>query len=177
MQPAKLGYDYTISDAAPHPTRRFHLDHERFIQMALELAQRAVAHGNHPFGALLVKDEKIVLTAENTVNTDTDCTRHAELNLVSRASRELDAQTLSQCTLYTSTEPCAMCAGAIYWADIPRVVYACSERILDDIAGGNLRLPCQEVFARGQRSIEVIGPILETQAAQLHKAFWPSQGD
>ena len=79
-------------------------DHERLIRECYALARSAVEIGNHPFGALLAKDGEVILTAENTVHSDGDVTRHAELNLVSRAARELDPETLSQCTLYTSTE-------------------------------------------------------------------------
>jgi tRNA(Arg) A34 adenosine deaminase TadA len=147
-------------------------EHEVFIQRSLELAQQAVESGNHPFGALLVHDGKVLLEAENTVNTDHDCTRHAELNLVSQASQRFDLDTLKQCTLYTSTEPCAMCSGSIYWAYIPTVVYACSAKTLAEIAGGNLLLACEEVFARGQRPVEVIGSVLEAESVKIHQAFW-----
>jgi tRNA(Arg) A34 adenosine deaminase TadA len=90
--------------------------HERFIRRAIELSVLAKDHGNHPFGALLVNDDnEIILEAENTVYTEHDVTRHAELNLVSKASRTLDPEVIQQSTLYTSTEPCAMCSGSIFW--------------------------------------------------------------
>jgi len=146
--------------------------HETFIRKSIELAQSAVEKGNHPFGALLVKDGEIILTAENSVHTENDCTRHAELNLVSQAVRQFDEAILNQSTLYTSTEPCAMCSGSIYWSGIAAVVFACSVEGLASITGGNLLLPCREVFSRGQRQIEVIGPILEPESIELHKTFW-----
>ena len=147
-------------------------EHESFMREALRLAERSVEHGNHPFGALLVKDGEVILTAENAVNTENDVTRHAELVLVSRASKTLTPEALAQCTLYTSTEPCAMCAGAIFWAGIPRVVYACSAETLGEIAGSTFVVPSRELFARGLPVVEVVGPILEEEAAQLHRAFW-----
>lgn len=146
--------------------------HETFIRKSIELAQNAVEKGNHPFGALLVKDGEIILTAENSVHTENDCTRHAELNLVSQAVRQFDTETLLQSTLYTSTEPCAMCSGSIYWSGISAVVFACSVEGLASITGGNLLLPCREVFSCGQRKIEVIGPVLESESMELHKTFW-----
>ena len=94
------------------------LDDEIFISKTYQLAKNTQAKGNHPFGALLAVDGKIILTAEHTVITDSDATRHAELNLVSKATQALDSETLERSTLYTSTEPCAMCAGAIFWAGI-----------------------------------------------------------
>jgi len=100
------------------------VSHEYFIRESINLSRLAVKHGNHPFGALLVKDGEILLTAENSVESDHDCTCHAELNLISQATRQYSAESLAGCALYTSTEPCAMCAGAIFWAGIPLVVYA-----------------------------------------------------
>lgn len=147
-------------------------EHEVFIRRCIELSQQAATKGNHPFGALLVKDGEVVLEAENTVHTGNDITHHAELNLVSQASQQFDVDTLNQCTLYTSTEPCAMCSGAIYWAYIQRVVFSCSGKKLAKIAGGNLMLPCHEVFERGQRPVEVIGPVLETESVKVHQSFW-----
>ena len=105
-------------------------DHEVYIRRTIALAAAAREKGNHPFGALLVRNGEIVLEAENTVSTETDVTAHAELNLVRKGWAELDQDTLSECTLYTSTEPCAMCCGAIYWAGIPRVVFGCAAETL-----------------------------------------------
>lgn len=149
-----------------------------FLRQALEVARRARANGNHPFGALLVDAQgRVVLEAENTVETERDCTGHAELNLMRLASRCYEPDFLATCTLYTSTEPCAMCSGAIYWGNVRRVVYALSEARLrtltgDDPANPTLDLPCREVFARGQRPVEVWGPALEDEAIQVHEGFW-----
>lgn len=152
-------------------------DHERFLHRAIELARRAVAHGNHPFGALLVDAAgEIAFEAENTVWTARDPTGHAETNLVRFAGRELTPERLAACTLYTSTEPCAMCAAAIFWAGISRVVYATPAERLYEINGPSepsLDLPCREVFARCGRPIEVIGPLLEAEANRVHEEFWP----
>ena len=148
------------------------LNNKTFIREAIKLATQARQHGNHPFGALLVHDGNVILIAENTVNTDRDQTRHAELNLVSMAARQFDAEILSNTILYTSTEPCAMCAGAIYWTGIRTVVYGCSAELLGAIAEGGLVIPCREIFARGTEVIEVIGPILEDEAQKVHEGFW-----
>jgi tRNA(Arg) A34 adenosine deaminase TadA len=111
------------------------IKHEEYIKRTYQLAKSAQEKGNHPFGALLVIDCRIVFTAENSVITDNDITRHAELNLVSKVTRELDPEPLSQSILYTSTEPCAMCTGAIFWAGISNIVYGCSSVVLGEIAG------------------------------------------
>ncbi|WP_244932355.1 nucleoside deaminase [Nocardioides sp. W7] len=148
------------------------------LRQAIAISADAVAHGNHPFGALLAgPDGEVLLTAENTVNTEHDVTGHAETNLVRLASRSLDPSVLATTSLYTSCEPCAMCAGAIYWAGIGRVVFAMSEADLRDLTGAHpenptLALPCREVFAAGSRDIEVVGPLLSEEAAVGHRGFW-----
>jgi tRNA(Arg) A34 adenosine deaminase TadA len=142
------------------------------IRRCIELSRDAVADGNHPFGALLARGGEVVMEARNTVGAD-GVTGHAELNLVRRALAELGREALAECTLYTSTEPCAMCAGAIYWARIPVVAFACSVEGLAAVTGGSLALPCREVFAHGDREIEVRGPVLEDEALEVHRSFWP----
>lgn len=146
--------------------------HEQLIRQTIDLSKSAVEAGNHPFGALLAKDGGIVLTAENTVNTGQDVTNHAEMNLVRLAVKRYPADFLKDCVLYTSTEPCAMCAGAIYWAGIGSVVYACSEERLYEQSGGGLLVPCRTVFSNGARPVEVVGPILEDEAVTVHQKFW-----
>ena len=148
------------------------MDHSDFIRSCIRLAEKSVRNGNHPFGALLAVGEEIVLTAENTVLTERDTTRHAELNLVSVAMRDFDAEKLSRCTLYTSTEPCAMCSGAIYRTGIPRVVFGCSSETMGNITGRSTDITCRKVFAAGRRTVEVIGPILADEAAETHRMFW-----
>ncbi len=150
---------------------------ERNLLGAIELARCARENGNHPFGALLVDGGgDVVLEAENTVLTERDCTNHAELNLVRAASRRFGESTLGDCTLYTSTEPCAMCAGAIFWSGIGRVVFALSGAALNAMVEGGeeseLALPCREVFARGGRVVDVSGPHLEAEAQVVHEGFW-----
>jgi len=146
------------------------------LRMAITLAASARQHGNHPFGALLADQTgNVLLTAENTVNTAQDATGHAELNLVRLASAQLSAQALARTTLYTSTEPCPMCAGAIFWSGIGKVVYALSEDGLYSLTGDSpesLKLPCREVFARAGRPVEVLGPMLEDEAIIVHQGFW-----
>jgi tRNA(Arg) A34 adenosine deaminase TadA len=151
---------------------------EDHLMTAIELARRSREKGNHPFGSLLVDPEGTsVLEAENTVVSERDCTGHAELNLVRGAGKRFDSEFLQACTLYASTEPCAMCAGAIYWSGIGRVVYALSSEtfraiVNDEDGGSTLALACREVFARGGRKVEVSGPTLEDRARAVHQGFW-----
>jgi tRNA(Arg) A34 adenosine deaminase TadA len=151
----------------------------RLLRRCFALASEARAGGQHPFGAL-VADESGQILAEGQNESRPplgDPTRHAELNAVSRAASTILPERLAKATLYTSTEPCCMCAGAVYWAGIGRVVYGLSEAGLLELTGGNkenltLSLPCREVFARGQRRLEIIGPLLEDEAAKPHEGFW-----
>jgi len=147
------------------------------LKRAVELAAQARAHGNHPFGAIIVTAGGVQVEAENTVLTTPDPTGHAETNLVRLAASVLTPAQLADCTLYTSTEPCAMCAGAMYWAGINRVVFALSGAALiamvsDNPAEQTLNLPCREVFARGPRKVEVIGPVELAEAVAVHAGFW-----
>lgn len=154
------------------------MDTEALLRRAIELADRARANGNHPFGALLATpDGRIALEAENTVATSRDVTGHAETNLVSAATQRFDRDELAAMTLVTSCEPCAMCSGAIYWSTIGAVVYGLSEKGLlaltgDDPENPTLDLPCRDVLSAGSREIAVTGPLLEEEAAASHAGFW-----
>jgi tRNA(Arg) A34 adenosine deaminase TadA len=148
-----------------------------WLRHSFTLAYKAREIGNHPFGAVLVGPQnELLLEAENTVETAKDITAHAELNLVRLASAEYDPHALSLCTIYASTEPCPMCAGAIFWSGIGRVVYGVSEAGLYHLVGVDssevLQLPCREVLAHGARPVEVIGPMLEEEGLQVHKGYW-----
>lgn len=150
---------------------------QKFIRAAIALAEKSKTKGNHPFGALLVGPEgNVLLEGLNTVVTEKDITGHAETNLVRMASQRYTPDFLAQCTLYTSTEPCPMCAGAIFWANIRRVVFGLSEAGLYQIIGENseeaLLLSSRDVFSRGHKEIEVVGPVLEDEARRVHEGFW-----
>jgi tRNA(Arg) A34 adenosine deaminase TadA len=153
------------------------------LRRAFEVARRSRAAGDHPFGSALADGEGALLIEQGNGYTSEgrDRTAHAERLLASRAARAYDLKFLARCTLYTSAEPCAMCAGAIYWAGIGRVVYGQSEKALKAETGAHeenptLDLPCDVVFAAGQRPTEVVGPLLEDEAAQLQADFWKSRG-
>ena len=158
------------------------MNHEqalRHLRRANEVARGAMARGRHPFGALLVGagGETVLLEQGNV-----DGVNHAEAVLARLAARRFDAATLWGCTLVTTVEPCAMCAGTQYWAHVGRLVYGMSERRLLEITGNHaenptLDLPCREVFARGQKAVEVLGPFAEVEheIAALHRGFWQSR--
>lgn len=156
------------------------MSHRKHLRRALELARNARERGNHPFGALLVDENgNTVLEAENTVRTVKDATAHAETNLMRLATARFDRDFLERCTLYTSTEPCAMCAGAIYWGNVKRVVFGLSQEQIHSISAGNpenmqLRISSREIFERGDHPVAVSGPHLPTESLAVHDGFWES---
>jgi tRNA(Arg) A34 adenosine deaminase TadA len=146
------------------------------LRRAIELSARSRAGGNHPFASVVVAKDGAVLAEAMNEHT-VDCTCHAEMNAVRAVSAKYAPAELRGATLYSSAEPCAMCAGGIYWSGIGRVVYALSEARLLELTGNHpenptLSLPCREVLTRGQRAIEVVGPLLEDEAAKAHEGFW-----
>jgi tRNA(Arg) A34 adenosine deaminase TadA len=152
----------------------------RHLMRADAVARRAMFMGRHPFGALLVAPDGDTVLAEQG-NIDT--VHHAEATLARTASLNHPADFLWRCTLVTTFEPCAMCTGTIYWANIGHIVYGASESCLLALTGNHpenptLSLPCREVVARGQKPIRITGPVLPVEAAMLatHSDFWQHRG-
>ena len=149
------------------------------LDHANALARRAMEAGHHPFGALLVAaDHTTVLMEQGNV----DSVNHAEAVLAREAARRWAPAELWPCTLVSTVEPCAMCAGTQYWANIGRVVFGITEKALLATTGRHadnptLDLPCREVFRRGQKDVVVIGPVpeLADDIAALHRRFWRSR--
>ena len=150
----------------------------RHLRRANEVARRAIGLGRHPFGAILVApDGETVLAEQGNVDT----VNHAESVLARTAANNFTPEYLWQCTLVTTVEPCAMCAGTQYWANIGTLVYGMTEARLLQLTGNHgenptMDLPCRQVFGRGQKAINVIGPVAEVEAdiAALHLDFWKS---
>ena len=149
------------------------------LTRSIELADEAVREGNHPFGSVLVSAEGEVLAeAKNSHSVDRG-PGHAESNLARLAARQFDIETLRGSTLYTSVEPCSMCAGTTYWAEIGAVVFGMTERRLGEMTGDDPENPtqdleCRTIFASGRRAVEVRGPFdeLEEQIVAQHLAYW-----
>jgi tRNA(Arg) A34 adenosine deaminase TadA len=148
----------------------------RHLRRANVVAAHALSQGHHPFGAiLLAPDGETVLLEQGNV----DAVNHAESVLARTAAAKYAPDFLWQCTLVTTVEPCAMCAGTQYWAHIGKLVFGMTERRLLELTGNHaenptMDLPCRTVFAAGQKAVEVIGPVAEVEAeiAALHISFW-----
>lgn len=147
---------------------------ENFVRTAIEVAKESKLNGDLPFGCILVdKSGKIILRGKNTINTDTDCLAHAEVNLIREACKTYDYSFLNECTIYTSDEPCPMCTSAIYWSGIGKLVYGLSKTKYYEIVGRDnpnwvFEMPVRELIEKGGRKIEVLGPLLEDEASVLH---------
>jgi len=151
----------------------------RHLRRANAVARRACGFGHHPFGAILVApDHETILLEQGNVST----VNHAESVLARTADMNFSSDFLSGCTLYTTVEPCAMCAGTVYWANIGRLVYGLDESRLRVLTGSHpenptLDVPCRYLFAHGQKDISVTGPVpeVEEEIAALHLGFWQNR--
>lgn len=145
------------------------------LRAALGVATLSKSKGNLPFGCVLADASgRVLLYGENTIVSSGDCLGHAEINLIREASQRFTYDFLNRCTIYTSDEPCPMCASAIFWSGIGKLVYGLSKSEYYALVGrgnGNFdfEIPCREIFQRGGRSVEVIGPLLEDEAARIHQ--------
>ncbi|MCE2917741.1 MAG: nucleoside deaminase [Rubrivivax sp.] len=152
----------------------------RHLRSAQAVADAAQAAGHHPFGALLVgPDDETVLMTQGNVDT----VRHAESELARAAAQRYTPDELWRSTLVTTVEPCAMCTATAYWAHIGRIVYGADESELRAITGAHaenptLDLPCRDVLARGQKAVEVVGPVpgLAEDILAVHRDFWAARG-
>jgi tRNA(Arg) A34 adenosine deaminase TadA len=145
------------------------------LRAANDVAREAAAHGHHPFGAVLVGPDDRVLMRQGNL----DAVRHAETELARRAAAAYPADYLWRCTLVTTFEPCAMCAGTIYWANIGSVVYGVEETKLLALTGASeenptMSLSSRTVLGSGQKKIEVHGPFpeIEDELIEPHRTFW-----
>lgn len=172
----------TEAATPPLPTQGLHPTPEqirRHLRHAQRVAERAIALGHHPFGAILVgPDQETVLLEQCNIDT----VNHAESTLARVAATNFTPAMLWGCTLYTTVEPCCMCAGTAYWANIGRVVFGMTEEALLRLTGNHaenptMSLPSRYVFDHCQKPVELIGPVpeLEEELAALHRSFWAAR--
>lgn len=149
-----------------------------YLRQAIGLADKARERGNRPFGALIVgANGKVLAEASNANGESGDCTAHAELSAIRLASPLFSRDELASATLYSSAEPCVMCAGAIFWSAIGRVVYGIDAERLRVFRGERLdqkdaELSCRDVFSTSSHAIDCIGPALIEEASRSHEGAW-----
>lgn len=147
------------------------MEKQEFMRRAIQLSLESVKHGGGPFGAVIVKEGKIIAEAANRVTLDNDPTAHAEVNAIRQAARSLGRFDLSGCDIYTSCEPCPMCLGAIYWAHLDHIYYGCNRRDAAD-AGFDDEFIYQELSlapAERQKIMEVLLPDESLAAFRMWK--------
>lgn len=138
-------------------------DDEFYMRKALEEARQAFVEGEIPVGAVVVCGDRILARAHNLTETLTDVTAHAEMQAVTAAANALGGKYLNDCTLYVTMEPCVMCAGALGWAQLGRLVYGAT-----DEKRGFMRFAPQALHPR----TAVTGGVMAAEAADLLKAFF-----
>jgi tRNA(Arg) A34 adenosine deaminase TadA len=147
-------------------------DDERYIERACELARGAGDRGDGPYGSLLVVDGEVVFEESNRERTDDDIALHPELTLARRAASELAPEAVQEAVLYTSTEPCPMCASGIAYAGLDAVVYSVSGERMAELRGSDTGgIPSEEVFDRLGADVDVVGPVLETAGVAVHEEY------
>ena len=139
---------------------------ENYMRKALAEAQEAYEAGEIPVGAIVVCRDRIISRAHNLTETLCDVTAHAEMQAITSAANTLGGKYLTDCTLYVTVEPCVMCAGAIGWAQIPRIVYGAP-----DDKRGFRRFAPQAMHPKA----EILGGVLEEECAGLMKEFFKSR--
>ena len=139
---------------------------ERYMRMALDEAQIAYEAGEIPIGAVIVCQDRVISRAHNLTETLCDVTAHAEMQAITAAANTLGGKYLTNCTLYVTVEPCVMCAGAIGWAQVPRIVYGCQ----DDKRGYHEYAP----HAMHPKAT-VTGGVLEAECRQLMQDFFKAK--
>jgi tRNA(Arg) A34 adenosine deaminase TadA len=147
---------------------------ELFMERAIELSALAVEHGNEPFGAVLVKDDKIVFENENQIYTAHDPSFHAEMGLIRRFCREKGITDLDEYTLYSSCEPCFMCSGAMVWTRLGRLVYSAGNIDLESILGNNdSACSCSKiVFDNSFHKPRVTSGVLRDKSLEILRAYF-----
>jgi tRNA(Arg) A34 adenosine deaminase TadA len=143
-------------------------DHERHVGRAVELAREAAARGDEPFGSVLVRDDAVVMEARNAVVTADDVRRHPELELARRAAAEMTPDERAATVMYTSTEPCPMCAGGVRIAGLGRVVYSVGADEVVEFTGGTVTVRAADVV---DDRTEVVGPVSNDAGRAVHEAY------
>ena len=143
-------------------------DHERHMARAFELAEAAAERGDRPFGSVLVRDDEVVREASNRVVTESDVRRHPELHLAYLAQREFTPEERAETVMYTSTEPCPMCAGGLRYAGLGRIVYSVSSAVAAEFTGNDPGVRSGTIL---EGVTEVVGPVSPSAGRAIHENF------
>jgi len=148
---------------------------KQFILRTYQLARTASENGNRPFAAILVHKSAVLAEFQSSSTTTGDITQHDVTGLISQFSPELDRSIWQESVIYTSTEPCVMCCGAIYWSGVSRVVYGVTARKLESFLPNYRGISSREIFEKINNEIVVVGPVLEAKGLEIHQQYWPNR--
>ncbi len=140
-------------------------DDESHMQRAFELAEQATERGDEPFGAVLVRDDEIIMEDENAIHTEADIRRHPELHLAYLACREFSPEERAEMVMYASTMPCSMCAKGMRKAGFGRLVYSVSDDEVTEFTGSANNVQSTAIL---EGATEVHGPVLNEEGRKLH---------
>lgn len=141
------------------------MNEEYFMRLALEEAKK----GDAPYGAVIVKDNAAIAVAHNTVRRDSDPSAHAEINAIRSLTAKLKNPSLEGYSIYTTGEPCPMCAAACVWTGISEIIYGASIKDLTDYNQSQIDISCEQVIAKSFRNIKVTKGILRKECLELFK--------
>ena len=143
------------------------MDREYFMNQAIAEAKK----GDLPYGAVIVKDSEIVIRGNNTAQTDNDLTAHGEINALRAFTKKYGyaLNALNDYTLYTTCEPCPMCAAACVWAGVSKIVFGASIQQLIDLGTEQIDISCKTVAEKSFQNIEVVGGVLGDECLELFK--------
>jgi ribonuclease HI len=179
----KSGEPFSAEAQAPVPAElpAHNAEDDALLRRAIALSKAAVKSGGRPFGAVVADETgQVIAEAKGLPSVEPrDWTAHSEMQALRAASAVMSWDELSRATLYASGEPCPMCAAAMYWCNIRRLVYCVSEPAMRALRApyeraAGIAMRCEEIFARCDRKIEVTGPLLEAEGLAVHRRFWPN---
>ncbi len=148
---------------------------KQFIRRTYQLARTASENGNRPFAAILVHKGAVLAEFQSSSTITGDITQHDVTGLISQFSPELDRSIWQESVIYTSTEPCVMCCGAIYWSGVSRVVYGVTAQKLESFLPNYRGISSREIFEKINPEIVVVGPVLEAKGLEIHQQHWPNR--
>ena len=147
-----------------------------FMELAIKWARAGIKKGQSPFGACIVKNDKVIACAHNTVWKDTDVTEHAEINAIKKANRKLKKIHLDDCTIYSTTEPCPMCFTAIHWSHIGRIVFGTDMKDSSKYGFNELKIPDKILASHQKRKIRITEGFMREECLELFKEWKKSKG-
>ncbi len=149
------------------------MNHEKFMKEAIRIAERGIKEGQTPFGAVIVKNNRIIAKAHNTVFKDNDPTAHAEINAIRKASKKLKTIDLKGCVIYSTCEPCPMCFSAIHWANIDGIYYGASIRDAEKLGFRELRISNKRMKSLSKKTVKlkIVGGVMKEECRKMMKKW------